>query len=731
MNTRLALMALAYAALLAYASLYPLTGWQADGVRPFGFLLDPWPVVVRRIDNLVNVLAYLPLGLLLALSLRRRWVFSLNVILATLIGALLSVTMESLQQYLPRRVPSQADLATNAFGALIGALLSSFLDPERFPGKFLAQLRVHWIKPGAHFDLGLIAVAAWALSQWTPFIPSFSVDGLRAGLAPLWHGVQDLSSFDVMRWGRYTLYLSGLALLVRTMANPGRPAVLLFFVFVAFVFACKVPVVGRELSLEAAAGALSAMALTVLWLGLRVRTVARIAALFIVAGLALAHLLPGAGSEHLSNWAPLRGPIDHPVLGLGSVLEILWPPAALGYLARMAVSVAHQRTVAWAGGAVLAAFLVAMDWPQQSLPIATLVLMAATCTLFGLLFPTPSADPVVSPPGLRARVIFPTALAWAGMVAVALLVMSPSNAAQGATLRVGPQQALTVPSAAAKVARDGDLVEIEAGVYAGDATVWRQNGLTIRGVGGFAHLRADGAHAEGKAIWVLKGENTTVENIEFSGARVEHRNGAGIRVEGAGLTVRNCRFHHNEMGILTGVNAASDILIERSEFSHNMRPDGHNHNVYIGTVRSFTLRSSRVHHATIGHNVKTRALQNFILYNRIMDERDGRSSYALEFPNGGLSFVIGNMIQQGPRNDNRTIVSFGAEGLKNPVNELHFVGNTVVNEDPRDARFLVIRDGTQAAHILNNVFAGPGEILVGPGELRGNARRDVGELAER
>ena len=32
-----------------------------------------------------------------------------------------------------------------------------------------------------------------------------------------------------------------------------------------------------------------------------------------------------------------------------------------------------------------------------------------------------------------------------------------------------------------------------------------------------------------------------------------------------------------------------------------------------------------------------------------MDEKDGSSSYAIDLPNGGLAFVIGNVIQQGPR----------------------------------------------------------------------------------
>jgi len=291
---------------------------------------------------------------------------------------------------------------------------------------------------------------------------------------------------------------------------------------------------------------------------------------------------------------------------------------------------------------------------------------------------------------------------------------------QPPVLHVGPARELKRPSAAAQIARDGDIIEIDAGIYEGDAAVWRQHRLTIRGFGGRAHLRADGAHAEGKAIWVVKGNDTTIEGVEFSGAKVPDHNGAGIRLEGAGLTLRDCYFHDNENGILTGANPASDIVVEYSEFAHNGIGDGYTHNLYIGHVRSFTLRFSYVHHALVGHNVKSRALTNYITYNRIMDEKDGTSSYAIDLPNGGLSFVIGNVIQQGPATENPAIISYGAEGLQHPVNELYFVNNTVVNDLPTGGRFLFIKAGTGAARIVNNVFSGRGEVLSGPGELRNN-----------
>lgn len=93
---------------------------------------------------------------------------------------------------------------------------------------------------------------------------------------------------------------------------------------------------------------------------------------------------------------------------------------------------------------------------------------------------------------------------------------------------------------------------------------------------------------------------------------------------------------------------------------HNGLGDyGKTHNMYLSKqVTHFTLKHSYSHHAYIGHNVKTRARESYILYNRIMDEGTGRSSYAVDIANDGLTYIIGNLIQQGVDTDNNTIVSY-------------------------------------------------------------------------
>jgi hypothetical protein len=112
--------------------------------------------------------------------------------------------------------------------------------------------------------------------------------------------------------------------------------------------------------------------------------------------------------------------------------------------------------------------------------------------------------------------------------------VTPSYAEPGAahsptTLRVGPERTLKLPSEAARLARAGDTVEIDAGLYLNDYAQWNQANLTIRGMGGMAHLQSTELIPNGKAIWIVSGDNTLIENVEFSGARVADTNGAGIR----------------------------------------------------------------------------------------------------------------------------------------------------------------------------------------------------------
>jgi len=141
--------------------------------------------------------------------------------------------------------------------------------------------------------------------------------------------------------------------------------------------------------------------------------------------------------------------------------------------------------------------------------------------------------------------------------------------------------------------------------------------------------------------------------------------------------------------------------------------------MYIDAAR-FTLRYSYSHHARIGHLVKSRSRENYILYNRIMDEADGTSSYVIDLPNGGLSYVVGNLLQQGPNTDNPTMLIYGEEGATNPSQTLYVVNNTFVN-DRASGTFVELSGGTTAT-LQNNLIVGNGTLVTGTATQISNLR---------
>ena len=300
-----------------------------------------------------------------------------------------------------------------------------------------------------------------------------------------------------------------------------------------------------------------------------------------------------------------------------------------------------------------------------------------------------------------------------------------------ATLRVGPQRAIKTISAAAKIVKAGTTVEVDAGVYLADVAVWQHDDVTVRAVGGRVRLLAQGAAAEGKGIWVVRAKGMKVEGFDFEGATVASRNGAGIRLERGSLLVRDCTFMRNEMGLLTNNDPSTVLEIQDSEFAYNQRPDGHNHNLYVGQIARLTVKDSYFHHARTGHLLKSRAAVNYILNNRLTDEVGGTASYELEFPNGGVAHVVGNLIAQNTTTDNAHLISFGAEGYKWPRNEIDLDNNILVNPLTNSGVFLKVAPGVDIIRATNNRLVGFGSLeTAGAGHYRNNTRVDLSDLSK-
>jgi hypothetical protein len=265
--------------------------------------------------------------------------------------------------------------------------------------------------------------------------------------------------------------------------------------------------------------------------------------------------------------------------------------------------------------------------------------------------------------------------------------LGPTGTASAKTLLVGPGHPYAKPCRAIAAARPGDVVQIDAagnGGYDGDVCTWSTPRLTVEGIHGRARIAAAGQTSDRKAIWVLDGANTTIRDVELSGAAVsaaDGANGAALRVEaGADLTLVGSYLHDNQDGILAGASPATDITIDRTELAHNGDGSGYTHNVYVGDIRSFTMRDSWSHDAVEGHLVKSRARRNTIMHNRLTGER-GTDSYELDLPNAGTARIVGNVIEQGPSTHNPLIVSYGEEGVPAGY-DTHLTArfNTIVND---------------------------------------------------
>lgn len=178
-----------YTVLIVYASLYPFEPWRFQGIASWAFLTAPLPRYWTGFDVLSNVLGYAPLGFLMALALHRtrpRWP---AIALASLAAASLSLAMESLQMFLPVRVPSNVDAALNVLGALAGAVTARALEWVGLLDRW-SRFRDRWFVSDASGALALLAL--WPLALLFPAPLTFGLgqvlERVEAALAHWFEG---------------------------------------------------------------------------------------------------------------------------------------------------------------------------------------------------------------------------------------------------------------------------------------------------------------------------------------------------------------------------------------------------------------------------------------------------------------------------------------------------------------------------------------------------------------
>lgn len=349
-----------------------------------------------------------------------------------------------------------------------------------------------------------------------------------------------------------------------------------------------------------------------------------------------------------------------------------------------------------------------------------------------------------------------------------------AGSARAATVTVGPSGTYSSPCQAFSHLSNGDTLEVDAngGVPYNDSTDCTINAsnLTIVGINGRPVIDGSG-HYTSKGLWVLNGHDIVVDNFEFRNAsgdpftglfRIQVGDGAtsGPATDGGNITLQHSYLHDslgqgakgadaNQYG--SNVNWYSSnpyITFQYDEFynngAHNGNAQGGTHNMYMGYGgnMTFTLQYSWTHDSFSGHNIKTRAPYNNILYNLDTDF-SGNSNYLLDDCLGSSDYAVGNVFEKSAvsttsgtnASEQWFIFADYTEDGDGPEydtshQDLHFINNTVIQNNGYPGQFLSISCGDQSvqancpapvsgsaaesvkAVIENNLFIGPsGTIL--------------------
>ena len=179
-------MSLSYALLIVYVSLNPFDFDFHNGISPWAWLDAPLPRFITLFDVAVNILAYIPFGFLVMFATYPRWRNFVALAIAIALSAALALGVETLQSWLPTRIPSQMDWWANVLGGLLGGLLAIPLGPQWLSGSAIRRRFDQW------FGLNWAACALFLLFPWSQIYPQSSWLGT---------GVWGHAIFGSVDWG--------------------------------------------------------------------------------------------------------------------------------------------------------------------------------------------------------------------------------------------------------------------------------------------------------------------------------------------------------------------------------------------------------------------------------------------------------------------------------------------------------------------------------------------------
>lgn len=167
-----------WTALIASASLYPFDGQLRPLLEAIAAglpRLQEWRQPSQR-DATVNLLLYLPLGLLGSMALEKSASALGRIFWPVASATLLSLAIEVAQHALPPRDPSLADWVLNIVSATIGTLIAAIY--SALPVRPLSR-RLQRVTMG---PAPALLVALWLIAHLAPFVPRLRPGRIEAAI---------------------------------------------------------------------------------------------------------------------------------------------------------------------------------------------------------------------------------------------------------------------------------------------------------------------------------------------------------------------------------------------------------------------------------------------------------------------------------------------------------------------------------------------------------------------
>jgi VanZ family protein len=361
-NLRLALAAIIV--MIAYGSLYPFAFHDvADGIGPLHTLLYSWDKTPGRGDFVSNILLYMPLGFIGTVTVGRR-IGGTQLALTILIGAGLSLSVETLQYYDAGRDTEATDFYANVLGTAIGACIGWFFG-QNFRWPLLREISANRVPA--------LLLAAWLGYRLYPYVPTIDLHKYWNALKPIFLYPQ-LTPDALFR--HVAIWL-GICVMIEKIAGDRRAGGLIGRFALFLIFSC-VLIISTHVTLAQIAGIVVAFGI---WRMLptwpaRVNTAAAAMGAYIIVFRLHPFVFSNADGHY--SWIPflsfMQGSID---LDVQSFFEKFFLYGALIWLLAEA-GMARRVATLLVAAIVLGASFVEVFIPGRSAEVTDAILALAT-----------------------------------------------------------------------------------------------------------------------------------------------------------------------------------------------------------------------------------------------------------------------------------------------------------------------------------------------------------------